>query len=154
MTKSLDVSGGGDINRQSRPVVQRPLPRPQSVEPFFETHQIPLPNKYEDEYPRPAVVKDPEYAHVKKKPEREATQRPPVTPPRPVQPPKITEVKPKRPPPPATYVNIPPEPPVRPPAARESSPTMDPDEALLAAIRLATNLDPNMQAEQVIMNSS
>ncbi len=51
-------------------------------------------------------MKDPEYAHVKKKPEREATQRPPVrnfyfkiilyfcflkvTPPRPVQPPKIT----------------------------------------------------------------
>jgi len=45
MTKSLDVSGGGEINRPSRPVVQRPLPRPQSVEPFFETHRIPLTNK-------------------------------------------------------------------------------------------------------------
>jgi len=96
-------------------------------------------------------VKDPEYAHVKKKPEREATQRPPGTPPRA---PTLPEVKPKRPPPPATYVNIPPEPPARPPVAREPSPTMDPDEALLTAIRLATNLDPNMQAEQVVMNNS
>jgi len=95
-------------------------------------------------------VKDPEYAHVKKKPEREATQRPPGTPPRA----KLPEVKPKRPPPPATYVNIPPEPPARPPVAREPTPTMDPDEALLTAIRLATNLDPNMQAEQVVMNNS
>lgn len=33
----------------------------------------------EDDYPQPVVVKDPEYAHVKKKPEREAAQeRPPV----------------------------------------------------------------------------
>jgi len=99
-------------------------------------------------------VKDPEYAHVKKKPEREATQRPPDTPPRPPQRPKVPEVKPKRPQLPPIYVNIPPEPPVRPPVAREPSPTMDPDEALLAAIRLATDLNPNMQAEQVVMDDS
>jgi hypothetical protein len=34
---------GGEVTRPSRPVVQRPLPRPQSVEPFFETHRVPLP---------------------------------------------------------------------------------------------------------------
>jgi hypothetical protein len=33
---------GGDTQRPSRPVLQRPLPRPQSVEPFFETHRIPI----------------------------------------------------------------------------------------------------------------
>ncbi|CAF4432333.1 unnamed protein product, partial [Rotaria sp. Silwood2] len=64
------------------------------------------------------------------------------------------EVKPKRPPPPVIYANIPPEPPIRPPVPREPSPTMDPDEALLAAIRLATDLDPNKEAEQVVMTSS
>ncbi|CAF5109997.1 unnamed protein product, partial [Rotaria magnacalcarata] len=61
------------------------------------------------------------------------------------------EVKPKRPPLPPTYVNVPSQPPVRP---REPSPTMDPDAALIAAIRLATDLDPNKEAEQVVMSSS
>lgn len=61
-------------------------------------------------------------------------------------------------------------PPPRPPPVRQQSPTMDPDEvrfsnlpnafsyflrvrfqALLAAIRLATDLDPNKQAEQVVL---
>ncbi|UJR32117.1 hypothetical protein I4U23_019585 [Adineta vaga] len=137
MTQSLDVSTG-EITRPSRPIVQRPMPRPQSVEPFFTTHQVQIPINEDDDIPRRPIIKDPEYAHVKKKPEREPIQRPP-------------ETKPKRPP---TYVNVPPEPPVRPPAPREASPTMDPDEALLAAIRLATDLDPNKQAEQVVMNNS
>ncbi|CAF1089677.1 unnamed protein product [Rotaria sordida] len=159
MTKSLDVlnnnnSAGGEINRPTKSAVQRPLPRPQSIEPFFETRRIPISNKYvdddEDEYPQPTVVKDPEYAHVKKKPDREPIERLPTTPPRTIKPP---EVKPKRPPPSVIYANIPPEPPVRPPAPREPSPTMDPDEALLAAIRLATDLDPNKEAEQVVMTS-
>ncbi|CAF1295915.1 unnamed protein product [Adineta steineri] len=148
MTKSLDVlnnsnTAAPEVTRPSRPAVQRPLPRPQSVEPFFETHnRVPIPDKNEDDYPRRPIIKDPEYARVNKKPEREVIQKPP-------------EVKPKRPPPPpVTYVNVPPEPPVRPPAPREPSPTMDPDEALLAAIRLATDLDPNKQAEQVVMNTN
>ncbi|CAF1149387.1 unnamed protein product [Rotaria sp. Silwood1] len=149
MTKSLDASGI-EINRPTKPVIQRPLPRPQSIEPFFETRRIPISNEDddEDEYPPPTVVKDPEYAHVKKKLDREPIERLPSTPP------KVPEVKPKRPPPPVIYVNIPPEPPVRPPAPREPSPTMDPDEALLAAIRLATDLDPNKEAERVVIPSS
>ncbi|CAF1331484.1 unnamed protein product, partial [Rotaria sordida] len=67
MTRSLDVSGGETI---------RPLPRPQSVEPFF---QIPILEHDENEHIPTAA-----YAHVKKKPER-----PPITPPRTPQPPII-----------------------------------------------------------------
>lgn len=141
MTKSMDVSTD-DSGRQSRPVVQRPLPRPQSVEPFFETRRIPLPNQNDDdeddERYRPVVTKDPEYAHVKKKPERDP------------RPPPVPEIKPKRPVPPVpspTYVNYPPKP-------RQESPMVDPDEALLAAIRVATDLDPNKQAEQVVMSKN
>ncbi|CAF1349802.1 unnamed protein product [Rotaria sp. Silwood1] len=133
MTRSLDVSGGETI---------RPLPRPQSVEPFF---QIPILEHDEDEHLPTAA-----YAYVKKKPER-----PPVTPPRTPQPSTIREVKPKRPPPPADYANLPPEPPARPTIIhRETSSTMNPDDALLAAIRLATDLDPNKQAEQIVMANS
>jgi len=40
----FSLAGGGEINRPSRPGIQRPFPRPQSVEPFFETHRIPLPD--------------------------------------------------------------------------------------------------------------
>lgn len=38
------LADDADFNRPSRPIVQRPLPRPQSVEPFFETRRIPLPD--------------------------------------------------------------------------------------------------------------
>ncbi|CAF1071160.1 unnamed protein product [Adineta ricciae] len=153
MTKSLDVSDG-EVTRPSRPIVQRPMPRPQSVEPFFATHQVQIPANNEEEVPRRPILKDPEYAHVKKRPDREPIQRPPIIPPRAPQFSKLPETKPNRPPPLPAYVNVPPEPPARPPAPREPSPTMDPDEALLAAIRLATDLDPNKQADQVVMNNS
>ncbi|CAF4344989.1 unnamed protein product [Rotaria sp. Silwood2] len=92
MTKSLDACSG-ELNRPTKPAIQRPLPRPQSIEPFFETRRIPISNKYddddddEDEYPPPTVIKDPEYAHVKKKPEREPIERLPSTPPRTPKPP-------------------------------------------------------------------
>ncbi|CAF2907505.1 unnamed protein product [Rotaria sp. Silwood2] len=122
----------------------RPLPRPQSVEPFFQTHQIPILENDEDEHLPTAA-----YAHVKKK-----SERPPITPPRTPQTSTIREVKPKRPPPPADYANLPPEPPARPAVHRETSSTMNPDDALLAAIRLATDLDPNKQAEQIVMANS
>ncbi|CAF3259287.1 unnamed protein product [Rotaria sp. Silwood2] len=81
MTKSLDACSG-ELNRPTKPAIQRPLPRPQSIEPFFETRRIPISNDDddddEDEYPPPTVIKDPEYAHVKKKPEREPIERLPV----------------------------------------------------------------------------
>ncbi|CAF3828945.1 unnamed protein product [Rotaria magnacalcarata] len=132
MARSLDASGS-DLNRPTKPIVVKTLPRPQSIEPFYEKRRIHLSNNDddEDEYPAPIVVKDPEYAYVKKKPEQEPIERVPVPPPRP---PKISS-----------------QPPVRP---REPSPTMDPDAALIAAIRLATDLDPNKEAEQVVMSSS
>ncbi|CAF5126778.1 unnamed protein product, partial [Rotaria magnacalcarata] len=60
-------------------------------------------------------------------------------------------VKPKRQAPHADYANFPPEPPARPALPREVSSTMNPDDALLAAIRLATDLDPNKQTEQIVM---
>ncbi|CAF3111867.1 unnamed protein product [Rotaria socialis] len=157
MAKSLDAlsnstSAGSDLNRPTKSVVVKTLPRPQSIEPFYEKRRIHLSNNDDDEdeyeYPAPIVVKDPEYAYVKKKPEQEPIEQVPVPPPRP---PKISEVKPTRPPLPPTYVNVPLQPPVRP---REPSPTMDPDAALIAAIRLATDLDPNKEAEQVVMSSN
>ncbi|CAF4263673.1 unnamed protein product [Adineta steineri] len=91
----------------------------------------------------------PEYAHIRKKPER-----PPVTPPRTPQTSRLPEIKPKRTQAPVAYANLPPEPPPRPPVPRETSPTMDPEDALLAAIRLATDLDPNKQANKIVMANS
>ncbi|CAF1299474.1 unnamed protein product [Rotaria magnacalcarata] len=135
MTRSLDVAGGETL---------RTLPRPQSVEPFFQTHRIPIIEHDEDEN-----VPTPGYAHVKKKPERA-----PVTPPRTPQPLMPHGVKPKRQAPHADYANFPPEPPARPALPREVSSTMNPDDALLAAIRLATDLDPNKQTEQIVMAKS
>ncbi|CAF4212381.1 unnamed protein product, partial [Adineta steineri] len=135
MSKSLNISTGE---------TNIPLPHPQTIEPFFQTHQISIPEKDEDE-----DTPTPEYAHIRKKPER-----PPVTPPRTPQASRLPEVKPKRTQAPVAYANLPPEPPPRPPVPRETSPTMDPEDALLAAIRLATDLDPNKQANKIVMANS
>ncbi|CAF3750248.1 unnamed protein product [Adineta steineri] len=135
MSKSLNISTGE---------TNRPLPHPQTIEPFFQTHQISIPEKDENE-----DTPTPEYAHIRKKPER-----PPVTPPRTPQTSRLPEIKPKRTQAPVAYANLPPEPPPRPPVPRETSPTMDPEDALLAAIRLATDLDPNKQANKIVMANS
>jgi hypothetical protein len=117
MTKSMEIS-------------DRSLPRPHSVEPVFQTHRIPIPEKNEDE-PIPT-----------KNYEKKQSEQPP-------------ELKPKRSSLlPATYANLPPDPPIRPSVPRGASPTMNPDEALLAAIRLATDLDPNKQTHQIIMSNN
>ncbi|CAF1539350.1 unnamed protein product [Adineta ricciae] len=128
MSKSLNISAN-ESNRQ--------FPHAHSVEPFLQTHHITIPEKYEEE-----TIQAAEYAHVKKKP---------ATPPRTPLAGTTPEIKPKRPPLPATYANLPPQPPARSPALREKSPAMDPEDALLAAIRLATDLDPNKQTKKIIM---
>ncbi|CAF0813088.1 unnamed protein product, partial [Didymodactylos carnosus] len=152
------------------------LVRPTSVDPLNDQQTLPRrqspaivlpqPNGSRDDYldrhnesyfpssrenVQPATYHDPEYAHVSKptKPTPSTLERDDKKSGQNGIPP---ELKPKRPPVlPPTYANVNGQD-VQPSSHHPQYP-VDHDEALLTAIRLATDLDPNMQVEKVVITN-